>query len=199
MLKTIFLCVMFFISSAHALEQKVYSAEELQKMADSVFQEVNSDNKETDKVNILASPIEIKKEAILKEIEKAINIKNDNSINDIYKLVQQASQPEKTMPVVFSPTVLEEQPQVQLQSINLTEANASSTLKAAAPDNGVSMPEKEGQSTNKKTLPATVTTTNSDVALRSFDSSQSSSSNLDDWLAKSKTESKTHKVTTSQN
>ncbi|MBQ8436437.1 MAG: hypothetical protein IJX20_02170 [Alphaproteobacteria bacterium] len=199
MLKTILLCGISFISSAYALEQKVYSAEELQKMADSVFQEVNSDNKKTDKVNILASPIEIKKEAILKEIEKAVNIKNDNSINDIYKLVQQASQPEKTIPVVFSPAVIEEQPQVQLQSINLTEANASSTLKATASDSSFSMPEKEAQSTNKETLPAAAATTNSDVALHSFDSSRSSSSNLDDWLAKSKTEDKTHKVTTSQN
>ncbi len=199
MLKTILLCGMSFIGSAYALEQKVYSAEELQKMADSVFYEVNSDNRETDKVNILASPVEIKKEAILKEIEKAINIKNDNSINDIYKLVQQASQPEKTMPVVSSPIMLEEQPQVQLQSINLTEANASSPLKAATPDNSVSMPEKEAQSTNKETLPAATTTTNSDVALRSFDSSRSSSSNLDDWLAKSKTEGETHKAVTLQN
>lgn len=93
MIKTIFACGMFFIGVAHAAEQKVFSAHDLQKLGDGIFRGLNIDgNDSVENINLLIAPEEVKREEVLKEIEKAMRIKNKSEVADIYKLVQQASQ-----------------------------------------------------------------------------------------------------------
>lgn len=93
MIKTIFACGIFFLGTAQAAEQKVYSAQDLQKLGDGVFRELNLDGQSSaENINLLIAPEEAKREEVLKEIEKAMNIKNKSEVADIYKLVQQASQ-----------------------------------------------------------------------------------------------------------
>ena len=99
MIKTIFACMIFVLGTAHAAEQKVYSAQDLQKLGDGVFRELNLDGRgSVENINLLIAPEEAKREEVLKEIEKAMNIKNKSEVSDIYKLVQQASQAPKAEP-----------------------------------------------------------------------------------------------------
>lgn len=92
MIKTILTFGIFFIGVAQANEPRVYSAQDLQKLGDGVFRELNLDGSGVvEDINILIAPETIKREETLKEIEKAMNIKNKTEVADIYKLVQQAT------------------------------------------------------------------------------------------------------------
>ena len=103
MIKAILACGLFFINTAYALEQKVYSASELQKIADGVFRELNLDNKTSfEKLELLVAPAEVKKEETLKQIAKAMQRRNDVEISDIYQQVRQASVSEDSINDVSS-------------------------------------------------------------------------------------------------
>ena len=56
MIKTIFAFGIFFLGTAHAAEQKVYSAQDLQKLGDGVFRELNLDGRgSVENINLLTS------------------------------------------------------------------------------------------------------------------------------------------------
>ena len=94
MLKTIFVCGIFFVSSAYAVEQKVYSASELEKIAEGVFGELNlGGGVSSKKIEVLTSPAKVNNTATIKKIEKAMTNKTVSDVSGIYKLVVQASQP----------------------------------------------------------------------------------------------------------
>lgn len=97
MIKTIFACMIFVLGTAYAAEQKVYSAQDLQKLGEGIFRELNLDgNSASENINLLIAPEDAKRDEVLKEIAKAMNLKNKSEVADIYKLVQQASQLPKT-------------------------------------------------------------------------------------------------------
>ncbi len=93
MIKLIFIFCLFIVAPAQSAEQKVYSAAELQKIADGVFQELNIDGStKVKKVELLISPQEAKRDETLNQIKKVISNNGVGDVKEIYNLVMQASQ-----------------------------------------------------------------------------------------------------------
>ena len=104
MIKLIFIFCLFLVAPAQSAEQKVYSAAELQKIADGVFQELNIDGStKVKKVELLISPQEAKRDETLNQIKKVISNNGVGDVKEIYNLVMQASQVSTSEPKLSIP------------------------------------------------------------------------------------------------